>query len=279
MTRTIRKHESVHVFVSFITILIFSIFTTPLYANTTSDRERTDRQCWHENKQQVLVFGDSNTWGWKPVAEGFPARRYAKYERWTSILESTLNNQHPASVIADGLISRTINLDAGQAVGELTKEAFNGSRDIVNSMAKHAPLDWIVIMLGTNDLAPSYERSPKEIAEAAFALAEKARQQDNILYSAYRAPQVLLIVPPPIGSTVNTPLHGIFDGAQTPSKQIAAAFLKEADKHTDIHLLDAGQIITTDGIDGVHFSRQNHITLGKAVARFLLRKDSSCNQA
>jgi lysophospholipase L1-like esterase len=38
---------------------------------------------------------------------------------------------------------------------------------------------------------------------------------------------------------------------------------------------DAGEVITTDGIDGVHFSAEAHLKLGEAIAQkaFLILKE------
>ena len=33
-----------------------------------------------------------------------------------------------------------------------------------------------------------------------------------------------------------------------------------------IDFLDAGEVITTDGCDGIHFTAQNNLDLGKAIA-------------
>ena len=33
--------------------------------------------------------------------------------------------------------------------------------------------------------------------------------------------------------------------------------------------LDAGEIVSTDGVDGIHFSEGNNLALGQAVARLV----------
>src|SRR5688500_2141012 len=42
--------------------------------------------------KRVLVFGDSNTWGWIPVERGFPTTRYAAAERWPGIAQAALGD-------------------------------------------------------------------------------------------------------------------------------------------------------------------------------------------
>ncbi|CAA0110922.1 Uncharacterised protein [BD1-7 clade bacterium] len=225
-------------------------------------------------QQRILTYGDSNTWGWIPTSEGFPTQRYQAPAGWPNVMASILNQTTDTKVIIDGLVSRTVNLDAGQPVGDIPASAFNGTKHLAATMAINAPLDWVIIMLGTNDLAPAYQRAPKDIAEAAFALAEMARRQNNSLYTTYSAPNVLVITPPPISNTDKTPLHGIFGGAQAPSSELAAAFTKTAQQHPGIHLINAGDVIYADGIDGIHLSRASHQKLGKAIAAYIAQQSA-----
>jgi lysophospholipase L1-like esterase len=41
---------------------------------------------------------------------------------------------------------------------------FNGAKALRAAMAREMPLDLVVIMLGTNDLAPTFDRTPDAIS-------------------------------------------------------------------------------------------------------------------
>ncbi len=43
--------------------------------------------------RRILVFGDSNTWGWIPVERGYPTTRYAAGERWPGVAQAALGER------------------------------------------------------------------------------------------------------------------------------------------------------------------------------------------
>ena len=57
-------------------------------------------------KKTVLIFGDSNTWGWKPSNDMIkPLERWDDDVRWPGVLQAGLGDGY--KVIADGLNGRT----------------------------------------------------------------------------------------------------------------------------------------------------------------------------
>ena len=91
----------------------------------------------------ILCFGDSLTWGYDPVGPG----RHAHDVRWPSVLEAELGGK--ARVIAEGLNGRTTVFDDFAAGADR-----NGARVLPTLLTSHAPLDLVIIMLGTNDMKP-----------------------------------------------------------------------------------------------------------------------------
>lgn len=167
------------------------------------------------DNNRILTYGDSNTWGWSPIAKGFPAKRQTDDVRWSGILEKALGNN--SKVIVDGLVGRTTNLANGSDVGRVTSADFNGQLSLPESIARNAPLDLVIIMLGTNDLQTGKDRSPEAIAKAAFDLGKLAQSIAQPTFSAYDAPKVLVIAPPAYGDTSKTPLAGLFATGEKPS--------------------------------------------------------------
>jgi lysophospholipase L1-like esterase len=210
---------------------------------------------------RILAFGDSNTWGWDPVPEGYPAGRHGDAERWAGVLEAALGEG--ATVVVDGLVGRTTDLP-GDRVGALAPVDFDGRQALAQAVARSMPLDLVLVMLGTNDLQTGRERSPAEVARAAFAMAAEVRSMDRPAFTRYPAPRVMVIAPPPMGDTSTTPLGRLFSAGEQPSRAFGAAFATEAAR-TGIPFVDAGALVRTDGVDGIHLTAEAHARLGRAL--------------
>jgi lysophospholipase L1-like esterase len=161
------------------------------------------------------------------------------------------------SVIEEGLPGRTTLHD--DPIEGIHK---NGLRYLRACLESHRPFDIITLMLGTNDLKSRFAVQPLDIAESIGVLldtiARSAAGRDNA------APRVLLIAPPPLARL--TFLSDMFQGGTEKSQRLGAAYRPQAEKH-GAAFLDAGTIIRTSDIDGVHFEASEHAKLGKAVAQ------------
>jgi len=89
----------------------------------------------------ILCFGDSNTWGYIPGSDG---ERFPRADRWPVRLQAALGAEY--EVVAEGLNGRTATMDSPVAEGR------NGLTYLLPCLHSHAPLDLVVIYLGTNDL-------------------------------------------------------------------------------------------------------------------------------
>lgn len=208
--------------------------------------------------KRILCFGDSLTWGWKPVAHGGPVERYARHERWPGVLEAELG--HAAEVIEEGLSGRTTNLD------DPGDRRLNGAAYLPAALASHLPLDLVVLMLGTNDTKSFFHRAPLETAVAITGLLGLIAQSAGGVRTVYPAPKVLLVAPPPLGEITAPWLRDIFEGSREKSAALAGYYRSIAE-FAGLPFLDAGSVIATEGADGIHFSLQNNLDLGRAVAQ------------
>lgn len=208
-------------------------------------------------EKNVLCFGDSLTWGWVPVAEGAPTERYPRSVRWTGVLAERLGEDY--HVIEEGLSARTTTAD------DPTDPRLNGSAYLPATLASHLPLDLVVVMLGTNDTKTYLRRTPEEIATGMSLLLVQILGSAGGVGTTYPAPQVLLVAPPPLGEMGHPWFGTIFAGAQEKSRALARHYEALAD-YLKIAFLDAGSVITTDGIDGIHFTPENNRDLGEAIA-------------
>lgn len=62
-----------------------------------------------EEPVRILVYGDSNTWGWVPTETGYPTVRYPDEVRFAGVMEAALGDGF--EVVVDGLSNRTTNTD------------------------------------------------------------------------------------------------------------------------------------------------------------------------
>ncbi|MGY3129714.1 lysophospholipase L1-like esterase [Bradyrhizobium sp. USDA 4503] len=207
--------------------------------------------------KRILCFGDSLTWGWVAVPEGSPTTRFPYAERWTGAMAAKLGPDY--EIIEEGLSARTTSLD------DPADPRLNGSAYLPSAIASHLPLDLVILMLGTNDTKSYFRRTPYEIAVGMSKLAGQVLTSGGGVGTVYPAPKVLIVSPPPLADLPDPWFQGMFEGGREKTVELAkqyrslAAFLK-------VDFLDAGSVISTDGVDGIHFTAKNNADLGTALA-------------
>lgn len=202
----------------------------------------------------VLCFGDSNTWGYDPATKD----RFPREVRWTGVLSSALGAE--VQVIEEGLNGRT-------TVWNDPIEGYKNGHDyLIPCLETHRPIDLVILMLGTNDLKKRFSVSAFDIANSAGVLV------DVISKSAAgpqgQAPRVLLIAPPPVAALRE--FAEMFEGSQEKSLKLAAHYRRVAEGR-GCSYLDAGSIIRSSDLDGIHFEPDQHRKLGEAVAHEVRR--------
>lgn len=209
------------------------------------------------NKFRIMCFGDSLTWGWIPTELGAPTERYPFDKRWTGIMAESLGSDY--EIVEEGLSARTTNLD------DPTDPRLNGSAYLPSAMASHMPLNLVVVMLGTNDVKLIFKRSPFEIAFGMSKLLGQIFASSGGVGTVYPAPKTLLIAPPPLGEMRHPWFKSLFLQGQEKTRELAIHY-KALASFSKVDFLSAGDFMTTDGIDGIHFTEQNNATLANAVA-------------
>ena len=99
---------------------------------------------------RILCYGDSNTWGYTPVSG------VRNPNRWTRVLKDLIED---SEIIEEGLNART--LDSTEDI-EPHKNGFNY---LLPCLESHSEFDYIVLMLGTNDLKTHFNNSAKDMLE------------------------------------------------------------------------------------------------------------------
>lgn len=129
----------------------------------------------------VVLFGDSNTWGYIPGTE---KQRYPRDVRWAGRVADALVGEW--DVISEGLNGRTATVDRPD------REGANGLPYLVPCLRSHQPVDLVVIYLGTNDI--NY-MDDSTVAQSVERLHKVARNSEAGPDSG--APAVLVVCPPP----------------------------------------------------------------------------------
>ena len=197
----------------------------------------------------ILCFGDSNTWGADPATQ----TRFPRDVAWPGVLRAILGPSY--LVIDEGLPGRTTVWD------DPIEGYKNGHTYLIPSLASHNPLDLVIIMLGTNDLKKRFSVSAFDIANSAGVLVDAV--QKSSAGQGGRAPQVLLIAPPPLAAVDY--FRYMFEGAAEKAQRFGIEYGRVA-QEKGCHFLDAGSVIVSSPLDGIHFEAAEHAKLGHAVA-------------
>ncbi|MHA6643480.1 GDSL-type esterase/lipase family protein [Mesorhizobium sp. A623] len=202
-----------------------------------------------------MCFGDSLTWGWVPGREGSPASRYPYEQRWTGVMASHLGAAY--DVIEDGVSARTTSVD------DPDDPRLNGSACLPASIASHLPLDLVILLLGTNDIKTFYNRTLHDITCGMAKLVEQVLTSG--IGTPYPAPKCLVVAPPLLTPTQQPYFQRLFGSGYEKSAVLGKQYRDMAES-MNLDFLNAGDFITTDGCDGIHFTVQNNLDLGKAIA-------------
>lgn len=201
--------------------------------------------------KSVLCYGDSLTWGYDPVHPG----RHAYEDRWTSVLQKGLG--HGVRVIAEGLNGRTTAYDDHLADCER-----NGVKLLPSVLETHAPVDLVILLLGTNDMKRGSAGTAIAASKGMGRLVKLIRHHEWGF--DYDAPEILIVAPPAICETANAPFAAMFKGSLEESAMLASLYRDLADE-TNCGFFDAGSVASTTPLDGIHLDADNTRALGRGV--------------
>ena len=203
----------------------------------------------------ILAYGDSLTFGSNPQPGG-PRHDYE--DRWPSVLERGLGGQ--ARVIAEGLGGRTTAFDDWTADADR-----NGARILPTLLASHAPLDLVIIMLGTNDLKPAINGNALTASYGMRRLVQVTRGHFTMLNEP--VPEILLVAPPLVCATDNADMMGHFGGlehALLQAGELAQHYARRA-QEWNTGFFDASTVAKPDPLDGIHLDAANTRAIGEGL--------------
>ena len=207
-------------------------------------------------RKRIVCYGDANTWGYDAVTDG----RFPEDVRWTGKLQQLLGDSY--CVIEEGLCGRTTVFE------DPLNEGLNGLSYLYPCLMSHGPLDYLVIMLGTNDSKERFSATPKNIADGMKRLVKKAREAD-----AWRwEPKILIVAPAPIEDLCEqSPVAGEMGICAERSRGLAAEFRICAEL-LGCDFLDAAPYVSMNTIDYMHLDRESHGRLAEKLAEIIRKK-------
>lgn len=196
----------------------------------------------------ILCFGDSNTYGYRPDGTG----RFDENTRWTSLLQKKLGTEH--RIIEEGLCGRTT------VFADELREGRRGLDMIGITMETHNPVDLLILMLGTNDCKARYNASAGTIAKGLIQVIEKAKKYSSQPF------ELLIISPILLGKGVGDEgFDPEFDlASEKVSEQLAYEYQKVA-RHYNASFLDASKVAVPSEMDREHLDESGHAALADAV--------------
>ena len=193
----------------------------------------------------IVLYGDSNTYGYSP--EG---HRYVN--RYGQILKQSLGYNY--KVFEEGVVGRTTIYDDYRG-------GRKGIDTIDNELSKYHKIDLLVVMLGTNDYKIKNARLHSELEYGMNALVDKIKSFRNI-------DKVLLVSPILLADNIET-LDPEFDNHSYNLSINASNIYKSIAKRNKLLFFDA-KTVAYAGIDGEHLTEDSHISLGNALANFII---------
>lgn len=205
-------------------------------------------------KKRILCFGDSNTWGARADGNG----RYDEETRWTCRLQKLLGDDY--TVVEEGHNGRTTVWD------DPVENRMAGITYLWPCLESQAPLNLVIIMLGTNDLKPRFGVQAHDIAQSAGRLVDMV--QKSSFGPGNTAPKVLLVSP--IWAEPSPSYPHLFDeAAAVKSRQFAPVFQAFAEIF-GCAFFDAASVASPDPLDGIHLDPKGHAALANALYQKVL---------
>lgn len=206
--------------------------------------------------KHILVYSDSLSWGIIPLS-----RQRLPYElRWPGVMELALE--------AGGCKVRVIEdcLNGRRTVWEdPCRPGRNGLQGLAQRIEIHSPLSLVILMLGTNDFQSMHPHNAWHAAQGVAALVSAIRTAP--IEPDMPVPPILVVVPPPIG-TPQGPIAPKFAGGEHKCAGLAEAYARICND-LGCHFFDAGSVVESSRVDGVHLDADQHLALGQAMARLV----------
>lgn len=200
-------------------------------------------------KNRILCIGDSNTWGYMPGS----GKRYEKEVRWTGRIAQALQQEY--EVVEEGMNGRTTAFTDRIEPGTCALDY------LYPCLISQFPLDYIIIMLGTNDTKIRYGVNAVEIG---YGIDEVLLQIEDVCRRKSQNPVKIVIAPAklyPKPEWIEFSEESCRKAIQLTEEYRQIAAIHKA------HFLSAAEILDEKciGSDGIHFTEEGHRRLAEEI--------------
>lgn len=202
--------------------------------------------------QQIFVYGDSLSWGIVPGTR----KRHPFDIRWPGVLEHRLKARGSAVRVIEDCLNgrRTVWEDP-------FKPGRNGLLNLAQRIESHSPLALVILMLGTNDFQSMHPHNVWHAAQGVATLVGAIRGAP--IEPGMPVPPVLVVAAPPIREPRGD-IAPKFQGGDSKCTGLAEAY-GEMCAMLGCAFFDAGGVVSTSEVDGVHLDADAQVTLGEAM--------------
>ena len=210
--------------------------------------------------KSILVYGDSLVWGRNASQKD----RHSFDDRWPNVLASNLKD---VIVCEAGLGGRTTDLEFAGRPGR------NGLKHLSVALLQAAPLDLVILALGTNDTFAEARRKPQDTVNAMRSLIKVVRDLPTAPGTSVpntSPPKVMIVSPPHC-----LPLSSV-TGEGFPELDELAIWLPELAKlygdlsiEQDTYFANSARLCEPDPLDGLHLDAENTRKLVVGIAKVL----------
>ena len=199
---------------------------------------------------RILCIGDSNTWGYNPE------NRWRHDNRWTKVLANLMPENE---IIEEGLNGRTI----------LSEDPIKPERCGISALKlllmSHKPVDYVIIMLGTNEFKKCFNRELSYIVGGIEEFIKIIKNEE--MWERFGVPKILIISPVIVREELkeNGGKIGEYDIQSIEISKKLARLVMELCKKYDVQFMNAADYAEASLIDYIHMDEENHRKLGEAI--------------
>ena len=132
------------------------------------------------------------------------------------------------------------------------------------SCKRHAPLDLVILLLGTNDMKPVVHGTAFGAVQGIERLV-KLVWHHSLAGVQAEAPEILIVAPPAICETAQCELCGNVCRRRSSSRRCLHRFIADLADELGCGFFDAGSVAKTTPIDGVHLDAENTRAIGRGL--------------
>lgn len=203
---------------------------------------------------QILVYADSLSWGIIPNTRN----RFRFDQRWPGVMEIELQILGESVRVIEDFLNgrRTVWEDP-------FKPGRNGIIGIEQRIEVNSPLTLVILFLGTNDFQSMHQHNAWHSAQGIGAIVSAIRRAP--IEPGMPVPKVLVVAPPVIQKAKGA-IAPKFEEAEHNAVNLASA-IEQVANETGCAFFNAGSVTSTSKVDGVHLDADQHLALGKAMAK------------